>query len=534
MHSAAATSHQLTYRGLTSTPSLYRHSTQPLNVQSHRLSDQRLPGRPLFRSQSASSVVPTHHQKEENLLRRKTPQGTLPAAYDAAPMEWSMRPTKQILLPYQVQGPAQVPQQSIPRGIGYANEQALQAVGTLQLQGANMGGSGAPIYPGGVPVQFTAGQADVTGEPYVRQYMYQQQQPQVPSQNQTLGQSWMSAQPLSIQPIYNPVAPTTPSSDQTTGHLLGNTYDLSNDVRTWTMQNATWGGQQITPSVIPQAVHSNTLNTIYSYPQDLPYGHTWTHHNHINQQSHQLPNTPLYVSTQQPVTQDVTHYQLDHTAGQPHNRMVKVPPKEEVVTWAHRAYIDLLAALQAQRQHESQTNGIQAKLGLYPRPPKINGITSSRTSRQAQLLSPTASGTSSGYPDHGRQLRRADTDFSPAYDTRASAHMQIGNSAYQSALEMQRSNQSRKPAVDCYSARPPLHRLSSGVTGSSALVAGHAEQVDGKAVLAAKHLHATTVAMTALNILESMCIEHGNAWIEGMLLIGCLAFVRPSSPVSRR
>lgn len=529
MHSAGASPQlKYDYHSVPHTPN-YRPSMQHSSPQYQPPPPDPLQiNRPLFRSQSTSSAVPTQHQIQENMLRRKTPSGTLPAAYDAAPMEWAARPAKQILLPYQAQAVAQMAEQSEVSRQAY-NEHCVQPAGTIPLQGTDMGSRGS-AFPNGMALPHN-GNMQINGnlEPYFRQILQQQQHPMLP-QGQMPEQTWMAAPPHGFQAMYNPITPPTASCDEVNGYLMGNAYNNMPPNRQWPTQYTGWGGQQITPSLLPQAVNNMSLNTIYRPPpQEFAYGNIWTPQNDMSVSSNQSTNP--FAGNSQPNIPELRHAKTEPiTTGQPHNRIPEAPTKEKVVVWAHKAYLDLLAAMQALRQAAAAENGTSStKSGLYPRPPRISGLQPSGGAQaQTSLSRPHYISQGSSYDHTDRRKRqRPGVDLGAGYDRPAPSQVPNQNGyVYPPTDSLANTQQQRNPAVDCYSATPPLHRLSSGVTGSSSLLNGH-EQVNGKAVVTAKHLHACTVATTALNILEPMCSDPEAIWLDGMLLAGCLAFVRP-------
>ncbi|KAI5801198.1 hypothetical protein EDC01DRAFT_511346 [Geopyxis carbonaria] len=380
MHPAAGT--QLMYHSVPHSPH-YRQSQHPLNPRYQLHQDPIQSNRPLFRTQSASSAVPTHHQTQENLLRRKTPSGTLPAAYDAAPMEWTTRPTKQILLPYQPPSNRSV-QQMDNVGPQFKTDESWgknlsPAAGTLRLQGADLSNGNSDMFSTltGWPMQTNNGGPgmDESLEPSVRQF-FQQQQQMVPP----IDPMWFSAQPSGFQAMYNPITPPTASCDELNGYLMGggNFNPIPQDI-TWHGQYTGWGTGQTTPSQLPQAVNNMKLNVPYTpqpqelhsnvWPQQLP-GRDMAAGTHFQQIMTPGMNDPQSAFLPDPSLRPVQLDMLSGMAnlGQAHNRLSQ-PSREKVVSWAHRAYVELLAAIQSQQHHDSQGNSTPQKAGIFPRPP---------------------------------------------------------------------------------------------------------------------------------------------------------------------
>lgn len=202
---------QLLYNSMP-TPPLYDQS--PLHLASQQFQQRQGPmfsSRPLFRTYSTSSPVPTQHSVQENLLRRKTPSGTLPAAYDAAPIEFVPRPNKQILLPCE-----ETPLH-IETGVHCWSNGAV-----YQVPGMGMGNGDGSGFSTEWPSMPKAS-LDNNLDPYARHFIQQQQNQHMapPPFQESL---WPNCQPTGFQSMYNPITQPTASYDEIAPAAASNHY----------------------------------------------------------------------------------------------------------------------------------------------------------------------------------------------------------------------------------------------------------------------------------------------------------------------
>jgi hypothetical protein len=508
-HPAAAT--QLIYNPLPATPIYGATTHQPPRHPLNRQLDPMFSNRPLFRTHSSSPSVPTQHIIQENLLRRKTPSGTLPAAYEAAPGEFVSRPTKQILLPFQPTEGQAGPHGGVNQRTGWGGN-GVQAAGTLRLKGADMSGGNGAMFSSGWPAQSST-QAAV--DPYVRHLL--QQQHLVPP---LMDPVWMNYQPLGFQPMYNPITPPTASGDEVNGYMIGGNYNPIPRDNGWNNSYAVWGTGQSTPTAqLPQAVNNMNLNVSYTpetrdniWSTQFASGAVGT-----------TVSLPQYAMSPQGVVSHEGSLGLamfdrggSLSGGVPQN--VPIPPsREQVAAWAHKAYADLLTSIHA--QHRTSATGSNSasssKTGLFPRPPKVSLKPVCRTPTQTGSTAPR-------YVSHenedlmDRRKRMRPNIGALGYDETSSHYHATGNRGPSRPIFGMPSNsyEDRKVSMD-YTATSPLDQLSNGASFSPI----------GNPAGRSKSINPTAQAMIVLDILEKICMESNWTWVDGMLLGGCLAFV---------
>lgn len=492
-------SQQAMYNSPTNSP-FYGSSQHLVNPQQHHRQDPMLSNRPLFRNHSTSSIVPNHHSTHENLLRRKTPSGTLPAAYDAAPMEYTPRPNKQILLPYQdevLTGHHDCSSQ----GLGWADKTMGQAAHPLVPQGIGAGSNvSGPMFSTEWSPQSN-GQFlpdDSMMDPNLRQFLLQQQQQTVPPFPDQL---WMNSHLSGFQPMYNPITAPTASCDEVNRFLMNGGYIVQNNV--WQNNHYYgWGTGPSTPSSqLPQAVDNLNLNTHHGHATQNAVSDSWWDQLVGTSTSATQSMYPSTLSQETP-----SYHNFEHLSAFPVRvpERSALPTREKAAVWAHRAYVDLLSSIHVQQRQNADGTGntISAKTGLYPRPPKIAGLKSAL--RQNLQLS---SGNSRHYsnlnvesPDRRKRMRAGmagNLDYS-----------ELGTSSHSLAKnEYQFPGHANGSAGQLYNHQGSS--LASAPENSASLVTA---------------LNATTQALAVLETLEKMCIESSWTWLDGMMLGGCLAY----------
>lgn len=212
------------------------------------------------------------------------------------------------------------------------------------------------------------------------------------------------------------------------------------------------------------------------------------------------------ASSQSPVVPPLTEYGPQSLNGQ---------SREKVFAWAHTVYVDLLKFLQSTRKaHMQQNNGRQAhRPHIYPKPPRQPGANigkesssgSSRPTTQRRLSSPSISSPSPFQPPADNASKR------PAHYRSASSYSAAGlnfdpRQPWQHA-NPQHSMRALVPGMD------PVRTLrrSSG----SILGVHQGLRMD---------LPPSMTAATALEAITKHCEESKWKWIDGMLLGGCLAY----------
>ncbi|CAZ85188.1 unnamed protein product [Tuber melanosporum] len=491
-------------------PHYFQHH-QP-NLQ-HPSISQGLPTRPMYRAQPFSAAVPTpsQHTYQENLLRRKTPSGTLPAAYDAAPMEWS-RPTKHILLPTPQSNSPQVhsdPQ--LTRHLSWDNNVG-QGVrpwdGGGELRSADMIVGGGNIAPT-MWVTQPSGQASLDDnlDPYVRQFLLQQNQ-MVPPISDNI---YIGGRPCGFQPFYNPItAPTASCEDFNSLMSCGNYNPVPRDSN-WYGHYGAWGNGNTTPTQLPQAP-VYYVNSVYTpSPHQTNGALLWTSQQLPAIDSVSVSTFPPHITSPYPLNSPLVntpevqlqHLQLDGPSSNPaHHDTTNPQFRDKILTWAHGVYVDLLAALQAQQRQpegnspEANRSRTQLKVRLFPRPPLQSQMDNwrSNNARTQQLFS-----APSPMPDNPSEH---------------STHgiWSSGEQAYE-----------KKQPRDCYSAGS-LHPASSGIGNNAAHMLNITPLGGLGSVINQRPSLATASAMAALDMLNELCAGSNWVWLDGMLLGGCLAY----------
>lgn len=508
------------------------------------------------------------------MLRRKTPQGTLAAGYDATPIEWVARPTKQIILPVPPSNGQHIQLDQSPRwqNVGAQGTQSWE--GTLALRGADISiGSGCVN-----PAMWAASSNDQLPvndslNPYVQDFLFQQDQMALPPADSM----YIGATPYGFQPLYNPITPPTASSEDINGFMdVGHYNDVPRDSNFYGHYGA-WGNG--TPIQLPQApVHQ--MNTVYTPPdQQLDSVNMWQSQipamDSVSESTfpqnigtlynlgHPLAGTPE-VQLQHLQLDSPSHNMVYQDRVNPHSR-------DTVLAWAHGVYVELLASVQA--QHRQSDNRAQAgdrsrsrngstKPGLYPRPsiqPQISGWRSNSFRSQLPLDGQVSAqhgipgGFASDRDDGGRAKRMRPSQRHPHIGT-SSSHSQSlfsnndecsfprndGVAIYDGSDDVGETGNpelwgggeqhfEKKQPVDCYSANS-LNRPSSGV-GHYGSFPINVSIHSGFGHVANQQSSPTQSAMLALEMLNGLCADSAWTWLDGMLLGGCLAYVRIYSPM---
>lgn len=494
------------------------------------------------------------------------------AAYDATPIEWPARPTKQILLPVpQPNGQSfQLDQGPRWQGVGTQGNQSWE--GTLALRGADINvGSGCMDHPAmwstnsnnQIPVNDSL-------DPYVRDFLLRQDQMH-PIATDSI---YAGGKPYGFQAFYNPITPPTASCEDINGFMdVGHYNDVPRDSNFYGHYGA-WGNGNAAQNQLPQAPVYQ-INSIYTPPQQLDNTNIWQHQIPAVD-SVSVPTFPQHIGSHYglplppagtPEAQ-LQHLQLDSQShGMVSQNRVN---RDKVLTWAHGVYVDLLASVQAQhRQAEGRAqsgersrgqNG-SSKSSLYSRPPvqpQINGWRSSGIRSQPSLSgqASTQNGISDRFVssrDDGDRSKRV--RLSPGQEQ---DHPRIGTTSSHSQLLYSNNDghsflrndgvtihdgsddigdngnpetwsggyqySVKKQPVECYSTST-LHRPVSGIGGSGSFPINLSPSNGFGNLPSQQPPSPSGLALMALEMLNGFCTESGWTWLDGMLLGGCLAYV---------
>lgn len=519
---------------------------------------EAMSSRPLYRSHSSLLPTPSQHSYRENLLRRKTPQGTLAAAYDATPVGWTARPAKQILLPVLPSDGQHVQLDQGPRWQNIDAQGNQSWEGTLALRGADINvGSGCVN-----STMWANNQISVNDSlnPYVRDFPPQQDQVVLPVDNLFTGVS-----PYGFQPLYNPITAPTASCEDIDGFMhVGHFNGVPRDSNFYGHYGA-WGDGSVMPSQLPQAPVYQ-MNNLYNPIQQLDGASIWPPQIPSGD-SVSAPTFPqdmvslynLVPPTGTPEAQ-LQHLQIDSPSHMIYQNRVVSHSRDKVLAWAHGVYVELLVSIQAQPngrvQSGDRTRGHSGstKPGLYPRPPIQPRISGWRSNgfRPQPSLNEQYRGLSSDKGDKDRCKRMR---LGPG---REQHHPHIGTSSSHSQ-SLFRSNDGhpfsrddgvaiydgcddvgggnfefwnggdqylvKKQLVDCYSTSAS-HHPSSGVGSFPTNIPSYSNP----GYMADQQPSSPTqAALVALEMLNGLCADSGWTWLDGMLLGGCLAYVRTHS-----
>lgn len=553
-----------------------------------------------YRAHDSAPQIPLTVQQgalQEDLLRRKTPAGTLPDAYDGAPIEWPRRPTKHILLPLST---------------GMRNGELNNA--------QNHAGSFQGVQPLAVPIQpienVVYSGTESWGAPVPDLWTNSGAYPVVNQNGLDFGGLMSQLQPQAVPPqieqLYsNGVAPSTFSANQQAQQVP---YSLDTTIR----NNLPVVETGIMPAVrpdgdwyvadngvlIPRDGHSPMRQQIISsaYQINTPFtpskfqefrsfiGHvpTWNQQYRGNSGQAQTPQainapvtSPYPITPYQPFVADPIHHAHGGVPIVTNYIQNVLPNRNRVLSWAHKVYADLVQSTQVQHvaqaghqllsrpsgrllpqqtpndpmttyQHRLHNPPSSAKIvsrNATPTPtltPQANDPTEDnfdrRKKRKIESTSeiPTSSSharrvrrnTASGYSIRGynnnisltpldsstfRQtvISKGDVqlDAGPYHPTnqfigRQYGQLHSGNGEVNHELNIHGSALGRSVMVS-----PAI-----GINGLGHVIGGTGGVVNPAA--------AKIAACHALDTLQQLCAESGWRWLDGMLLGGCIAYVR--------
>ncbi|KIW02312.1 uncharacterized protein PV09_06459 [Verruconis gallopava] len=511
-------------------------SQQPHEEHTSRSSMQY--ARPLQRNQSYpphgspknENVQPT--TSSEHMLRRKTPNGILNAAYDGTAVEQIERPhaMKHILLP--------------------ASDQV-----TENVLGGTLNGS-IPLRPHAQAFDPTYG-SHSSGSVWQHKPSWIPSQPQVPQIDSMLNQMPLQNPSLQyMQTGHHPFAFMPPPPQPSFGPTASNdiapfgpywpngTYvpyrpAAMRDMRYYPQHTTNWAGQA--SPLGHTAVNSAWANTGNQYldmsnlnlnsPQTfLP--RSGNSHGAPAQRGrfYGAENRPFDghgLGTHEPMfppsrpQRTSTGYESGLESGQttptPHNYRSSKPLaeygadssnaelREKIFSWAHSIYIDLLKHLhEARRRSHHRHGGQHGSSGphIYPRPPRQPGVDFSRPSRHRSNS------------EYGSRGIRHDNSVENG-STRPNAPPQLLSRPY---AGRHGDVPSAWPALGVHPSdprsterHPSLRRMTTSLTPSfNSIVRVDAGPAGD--------------ASAALGTLTEMCRDSGWTWIDGLLLGGCLAY----------
>ncbi|EZG08529.1 hypothetical protein H106_02270 [Trichophyton rubrum CBS 735.88] len=535
------------------------HCPRPIQrPEIHSLSDGRLPG------SSAS---------QENTLRRKTPNGTLAAGYDATPGDRSIQqPATKHILVSSLDNSQIMPQP----GLSLDPLQQFKTVEPLPLsqhqnfppafkQDANRINTvhnGIPqdfpntnwirsLNPpqGGIDSVLNQASSLSTGQ----RYNYWQNLPTVPTvlassfqpglgspesaATAQYGQYWPDGP---YMPPYRPATfgdtryQSTPSLGQ---HSLPTNNRLADAQSLFNRQSLPPSeflapGFSWNPLPAQSAINAQQQHQVYAHDLSRPQQHYAP--SHIPQKApDQIWDQPqLQYGPSLPSKHDVHHLdsvdslrwqQTSRNGLHPSTSNVARSPrnpefKEKTLSWAHSVYVDLLASLHNARKKASQGADSQSreplKPSIYPKPPRQPASDFSHSenmARKPKSRDPQVQAMNM-HPQRSHSIH-LDQSVGGFFDTkRHPAHRQFPS--IDDSAQLRHLNQ------------PFDHGMSSDMSmnGYRTIRRSHGASMSRMFSPAHEAMSISEKAVSALEMLGSLCKESGWTWIDGMLIGGCLAY----------
>lgn len=446
----------------------------------------------LAASSSTQAYGGQYHDPSEHMLRRKTPNGTLAAGYDGTPVQWSSKAPalKHVLLPLSVTSPgSQSSTGSISTPDEHTSRQRSASLGWKYRPVSQFRCDGGPrmnIDPGNWAYQSAPSNVlDHLSIQHVTTY-FPNNGIQIPTALQPPYQPFLGPTASNDAGLYGPYwpdgkfVPYRPAAVREHGHPQ-NTYFDSN-----------WGFQQINS---PMDLKSSFLHPPFNIDttKQIEGGHmhqldkTGTHYENGNLTSHPshhiLENTGTYSSVS-----DGSQTPVSYLHSKNNSRF-----KEKTLSWAHSIYVDLLAFLHQSKKENKQVRQVHgfkpySKNSIYPKPPRQP--TSSLGSTEWANIYDNYSGI-----DAIKFRRQSSGGVSTSRQSSTNGTF----SNWQTGGGFSDSRIMKPPNLDTPHYVSPFQAPQTTISPV------------GK-------------AKEALEMITTLCEQSGWAWIDGMLLGGCLAY----------
>lgn len=500
-----------------------------------------------YHSQGSGSEHDRGRKPPEHLLRRKTPNGVLAAAYDGTSVEETEKPhaTKHILLPV-----------TADSGIPYGMRQDLPLrlptdTGYLQ-QGQPSDWSPSQYFATGSGRGHDAWKGSGQPMPQIDSMLHQMPPLQPPPQYPIYGQPYM-AFCAAMEPSFQPMGPTASNDQGPYGPYwhdgtfipyqaaaLRDPRFISHHGPDWNAQQpGTWHNYNNTPVAnqpqqTPYPIHPplNTYNNIgkpsLDYALPYPYSHQRNLSTDYHGQMHATPTAqrPAYdlgISSSGQTTPVQGNMPGPNPLADFGPQSLNAQTRERVFAWAHTVYIDLLKYLQATRKpnpNARQANGV-VRAHIYPKPPRQPGATFTKSSRKGGSPQtserPSSLSATPSYGSHEIQ-GMAQSNQAPSYPT-PDTNYQRAASGY-SLRSSSRDDNNRQhwqqaqygtPHEQAFEPQRSLRRMS----GTSITGVNHNYRQEQPPSM---------TAAAALDAIANHCGDSKWAWIDGILLGGCLAY----------
>ena len=545
--------------------------TNALHGTSSRQSMQKQYAHPVLRIMPTSTQITgqrSHLQTPnmpEHMLRRKTPQGTLAAGYDGTPVEWSggQHTAKHLLMPLSGEGTVRqlTPVNGLDRydSLDRQSRQQHQFVSNCEdlRQGAARDRNTARgqrvtheiIRNKACPVEADS----ILHQGSVSQQYYRAMCSQhVPTVLQPMWPPCLGPTALAGHGPYGPYwpdgayEPYRPASSRDPRYRVQEAKSTPGQSVGSPQQPTDIYGAWFQDGLNPLRLDSSTQTTMLgidnefsgspSYPPIAPVAaqilQKAGHGSHQTAYNFQVPPMsrnrvdPIY--DQRTPTGD-TRYRSAQTMSNPHpessihgipsSHLGNTQFKERVLVWAHRIYVGLLASIQQSRRkaqgrpdHDERQ---QPKINVFPKAPRPlidiqTGANLEPTYSSRPMSASQNSGNNKQALESFEEGRSEVLNDEFNQDARSS-HILQGHTSSNAMGHSQRQYTMASQNMLSHSSIQRGHRTQARSFGS------HFSQ-DQMTV------NPTMAAATALEMLGRLCQESGWAWIDGMLLGGCLAY----------
>lgn len=446
----------------------------------------------------------SHLTNPEHMLRRKTPNGTLAAGYDGAPVHWSTSPPplKHVVLPF---GDRFAHNQNGGSGLrapiqrSYSDNASWNAADTQwEVESAFQTHTQLPMMDlddqAISSIVYMNGQQFVRNGPEVPTVLQPPYQPSLgPTASNdagTYGPYYVHGRPQAYRPAavrdtalhpFNPCPGPIFAAHDDNYLSVSRNWSL-NGIRSMVPDG--YGSERGLADIGTQAVGQGFNGT------SLPF--------RPQQQSSSLKFVPAQIIQ--------NHRQTSFS-----HRNQNAQFKERILGWAHGIYVDLLTSIYKTKREAQQArkkHGIHrsySHTSIYPRPPRQTAFLMRRPSDPAYYSDGICKQTLNGHR------------YSPTMLQETDIRRRRSNSIV-SIMEDKRSYASRMS---------PSVRAVEG----SYFVPSHQHGGHGQSPLSL-YLNTTSprpgtlqdTAGSALEMLETLCHESSWRWVDGMLLGGCLAY----------
>ena len=243
---------------------------------------------------------------------------------------------------------------------------------------------------------------------------------------------------------------------------------------------------------------------LYPFPAAFPAQHP----HYLNERSfsnHSTPAVGLDNASNEP---DEAQGSYRYTSTQPSTSEFK----ERTLAWAHRVYVDLLAILHQNRRNGFHRDGSRrdSKPSIYPKPPRQPGSEFSGFGKQSRSP-PMVRGSDSSSNDPTR-LRKGDLNDSARPTTAIYSPSNRNQVLPNGSMHFGQHPGPIQSFSDHYSDKyRTMRRPSAAGVGQGMFSSGDPGSTE-------------TNARAALDMLDHLCQESNWDWIDGMLLGGCLAY----------